>query len=43
MTKAARNEKQPKKRFELAQKANVLKKQLAELGKKIKEGTEDDK
>lgn len=43
LTKAARNEKQPKKRFELAQKANVLKKQLAELGKKIKEGTEDDK
>ena len=43
LTKAARNEKQPKKRFELAQKANVLKKQLAELGKMIKEGTEDDK
>lgn len=43
LTKAARNEKQPKKRFELAQKANVLKKQLAELGKKIKERTEDDK
>ena len=43
LTKAARNEKQPKKRFELAQKANVLKKQLAELGKKIKEGTEDNK
>lgn len=43
LTKAARNEKQPKKRFKLAQKANVLKKQLAELGKKIKEGTEDDK
>lgn len=43
LTKAARNEKQPKKKFELAQKANVLKKQLAELGKKIKEGTEDDK
>ena len=43
LTKAARNEKHPKKRFELAQKANVLKKQLAELGKKIKEGTEDDK
>lgn len=43
LEKQARAEKQPKKKFELVQKANVLKKQLAELDKKIKEGTEDDK
>lgn len=43
LTRLAKNEKQPKKKFELAQKANVLKKQLTELGKKIKEGTGDDK
>lgn len=43
LEKQARAEKQPKRKFEMAQKANVLKKQLAELDKKIKEGTEDDK
>lgn len=34
LTKAAKNEKQPKKKFELVQQANVLKKQLTELNKK---------
>ncbi len=34
LTKLAKNEKQPKKKFELAQQANVLKKQFAELDKK---------
>ena len=34
LTKLAKNEKQPKKKFELAQQANVLKKQLTELNKK---------
>lgn len=43
LEKQARVEKQPKRKFEMAQEANVLKKQLAELDKKIKEGTEDDK
>ena len=38
-----RKEQQPRKKFELVQKVNVIKKQLAELGKKIKEWSEDDK